>query len=121
MSEKIDYYQKEMKSVHRVKKNTIKYCMKELRDEELASEKKSIETIREFESYRKHKMRDLDQYESKLEYLPEYEKDLIDHVDVLEDDLMKFEMSLQEALVIAVEKFKEKVQANIGDMRQKTI
>lgn len=68
--------------------------MKELRDEELASEKKSIETIREFESYRKHKMRNLDQFDSKIEYLAEYEEDLLKHLDDLEDDLMKFEMSL---------------------------
>ena len=83
-----------MKIIHRTKKNTIQYCMKELRDEELASEKKSIETIQKFEGYRKHKMRDLDKYDSKIEYLPEYEKDLLDHVDKLEDDLMKYEMSL---------------------------
>jgi len=68
--------------------------MKELRDEELGSEKLSIETIQKFEGYRKHKMRDLDKYDSKLEYLSEYESDLLEHVKALEDDLMKFEMSL---------------------------
>ena len=64
--------------------------MKQLRDEELASEKKSIERIREFESYMKHKKRDLSAFESKLEYLNEYEADLLKKVDELEDDLMKF-------------------------------
>jgi hypothetical protein len=87
-----------MKAIHRVKKNTTLYCMKELRTEELESEKKSIEMIQTFEGYRKHKMRDLNEYESKLEYLNEYETDLLKHVDKLEDGLMNFEMSLQEAL-----------------------
>ena len=83
-----------MLAIHRVKKNTIQFCMSELRNEELGSEKKSIKTIQEFESYRKHKMRDLNKMESKIDYLPAYENDLKAHVDKLEDDLMTYEMSL---------------------------
>ena len=69
-----------MKNTHKLKKNTILYCMKELRDEELGSEKKSVERIREFEGYRKHKMRKLNSFESKLEYLKDYEEDLLEQV-----------------------------------------
>ena len=90
-----------MKSFHRVKKNIIQYCMKELRDEELTSEKKSIIRIQEFERYRKHKMKDLHEYESKLGILDEYQDDLLSQVDKCEDDLMNYEMSLQEALQLA--------------------
>lgn len=58
--------------------------------------------------------------DQKLEYLADYENELLTRVDTLEDDLMGFEMSLQEALQTAVDKFKEKVNANIGDMKTKT-
>lgn len=94
--------------------------MQELRNEELGSEKKSIKTIQDFESFRKHKMRDLNKMDQKLDYLPEYEHELLARVDKLEDDLMTFEMSLQDALQIAVDKFKEKVNANISEMKTKT-
>ena len=43
-------------------------------------------------------MRDLNKMESKLDYLPDYENELLAHVDNIEDDLMAFEMSLQDAL-----------------------
>ena len=46
------------------------------------------------ESFRKHKMRDLNKMESKLDHLPDYENELLTRVDLLEDDLMTFEMSL---------------------------
>lgn len=120
VNERVETYQKEMLAIHRVKKNTIQFCMKELREEELGSEKRSIERIQEFESFRKHKLRDLIKMDQKLEYLADYENELLTRVDTLEDDLMGFEMSLQEALQTAVDKFKEKVNANIGDMKTKT-
>ena len=104
-----------MKNLHKVKKNTILYCMKALRGEELMSEKKSIKIIQDFESYRKHKMRELHEHDSKAEYLDDFLADLIEKVNKLEDDLMIFEMSLQEALLIAVDKFKEKVLLSIGE------
>ena len=81
VNERVESYQKEMLAIHKVKKNTIQFCMKELRNEELGSEKKSIQTIQAYESYRKHKMRDINKMESKLEYLPDYENDLLTHVD----------------------------------------
>jgi len=120
VNERVESYQKDMREIHRVKKNTVHFCMHALRNEELASEKKSIQTIQVFESFRKHKMRDLNKMESKLGYLPDYENELLTRVDKLEDDLMTFEMSLQDALQIAVDKFKEKVNANITDMKAKT-
>ena len=39
-------------------------------------------------------MRKLQEMESKAEYYQDYEEDLKDKVDKLEDDLMTFEMSL---------------------------
>lgn len=66
-------------------------------------------------------MAELNKHDSKLEYLADFEADLLQQVDKLEDDLMNFEMSLQEALLKAVDKFKEKVQGNISDQRQRTI
>ena len=68
--------------------------MKELRGEELSSEKKSIQTIQNFESYRKHKMRELNDLDSKAEYLDEFLADLLEKVNKLEEELMIFEMSL---------------------------
>lgn len=38
IGDKVESYQKEMKAIHKVKKNAIQYCTKELRGEELASE-----------------------------------------------------------------------------------
>ena len=102
--------------LHNVKKNTILYCMQELRAEELASEKKSIESIQKFESYRKHKMRDLEEFKEKSEHFNDFEADLLNKIDLLEGDLMKFEMSLQDALDEAATKFKDKILANINDM-----
>jgi hypothetical protein len=89
--------------------------MKALRGEELASEKKSVKIIQDFESYQKHKMRELKEYDSKAEYLDDFLADLLEKVNKLEYDLMIFEMSLQEALLIAVDKFKEKVALSIGE------
>ena len=109
VNEKVEGYQKDMKAIHKVKKNTIMFCMQALRSEELSSEKKSIESIRVFEGYRKHQMRNLEDMDSKTEHYQDYEDDLKEKVDNLENDLMTYEMSLQEALVIAVDKFKEKV------------
>jgi hypothetical protein len=83
-----------MKAIHKVKKNTIMFCMNELRAEELSSEKKSIESIQEFESYRKHKMRKLDDFESKTEHYHDFEEDLKEKINKLEDDLMTYEMTL---------------------------
>lgn len=60
-------------------------------------------------------MRELGEYDSKAEYLDDFLADLIEKVNKLEDDLMIFEMSLQEALLIAVDKFKEKVLLSIGE------
>ena len=62
-------------------------------------------------------MRKLEEFESKTEHYQDFEEDLKEKVDKLEDDLMTYEMSLQEALTIAVDKFKEKVQGNINDMK----
>ena len=45
IEDKLQSYQKEMKAIHKVKKNAIQYCTKELRGEELASEQKSIVRI----------------------------------------------------------------------------
>lgn len=92
--EKVETYQKDMKNIHKIKKNTIMYCMKELRGEEIASEKKSIKVIEQFESYKKHKMRELHNIESKAEYLDDFLNDLVGKVNKLEDDLMTYEMSL---------------------------
>ena len=41
-------YQTEVKVQHRIKSDTIKYCERELRKEELLAEKKSIELIRDY-------------------------------------------------------------------------
>ena len=63
-------------------------------------------------------MRDLDEINEKAEHFNDFEADLLNHIDRLEDDLMKFEMSLQDALDEAATKFKDKIQANINDMAQ---
>ena len=54
VTEKTEIYQKSVKDIHKIKKNCIEYCMKALKKEELMSEKKSIELIGKFQSYKKH-------------------------------------------------------------------
>lgn len=110
-----------MKQLHKQKQHIIMYCTKVMRDEELLAEKKSIDLIRKFQSKKKHKLRDLDEQEDKALIIEEYETELMNSVEELEDDLMEIEMLLQEALHTSVGAFKEKVTAINGEMRQKTI
>lgn len=112
VTEKTEIYQKSVKDIHRTKKNCIEFCMKELKAEELGSEKKSIELIGKFQSYKKHIMReleDVDDKDDKMQILKKYEDDINNKVNELESKLMEFEMTLQDALNRATETLKEKV------------
>lgn len=97
VSEKTEGYQKSIKDIHRVKMNTITFCLQELQKEETLSEKKSVALISKFQSYKKHKMReldDVDEKDNKMQILKKYEDELLGKVDELEDKLMEYEMSL---------------------------
>jgi uncharacterized protein YlxW (UPF0749 family) len=86
--------------------------MKELKQEELGSEKKSIDLIGKFQSYKKHIMReleDVDDKDDKMQILKKYEDDINNKVNDLESKLMEFEMTLQDALNRSTETLKEKV------------
>jgi len=86
--------------------------MKELKAEELGSEKKSIELIGKFQSFKKHVMReleDVDDKDDKMQILKSYEDDTNNKVNELESKLMEYEMTLQDALNRATETLKEKV------------
>ena len=54
----------------------------------------SKEIVPANESYRKHKMRKLEDFESKTEHYHDFEEDLKEKINKLEDDLMTYEMSL---------------------------
>ena len=121
VSEQTQKFQGEMKMHHKDKQHKITYCSKVMRDEELLGEKRSIELIRKFQQFKKHKLREIEAEDDKQLILEEYEQQLIDAVEKLEDDLMEIEMLLQDALQSAVAQFKEMVSTIIGDMKQKTI
>jgi hypothetical protein len=110
-----------MKYNHKDKKHKITYCSKVMRDEELLGEKKSIELIRKFQQFKKHKLRELEEQEEKGLIIDDIEKELNDAVEKLEDDLMEIEMLLQDALQTAVAQFKEMINTIIADMKQQTI
>ena len=57
IQEFIEVFQKDMKKLNKDKKNVIAYCEQVLRDAEIKAEKDSIELIRVFESYKKHRLR----------------------------------------------------------------
>ena len=61
--------------------------MKALKKEELESEKKSITLIGKFQSYKKHKLReleDVDDRDNKMQILKSYEEDVNGKVSELE-------------------------------------
>ena len=107
-----------MKYNHKDKKHKITYCSKVMRYEELLGEKKSIELIRKFQQFKKHKLRELEEQEEKGMIIDDIEKELNDAVEKLEDDLMEIEMLLQDALQTAVTQFKEMINTIIADMKQ---
>lgn len=86
------------------------YCEKVLREAELNAEKESITLISDFQGKKKHKMRELEEHDSKADVLDEYQEEITVWVDLLEDDLMTIEMRLQDALAVATDNFKEKVK-----------
>jgi hypothetical protein len=114
-------YQTEVKVQHRIKSDTIKYCERELRKEELQAEKKSIELIRDYQSLKKRQYRYMESLEDKAGEIDDYEKKMVKAVEDLEEELMNIEMVLQDALQIATDKFKEKVTFIINDIKAKTI
>ena len=65
-----------------------------MRKEELGAEKKSIDLIKDFVSLRKHRFRDLEDSADKLGVIDDTEKELMDAISKLEDDLMEIEMLL---------------------------
>ena len=91
-------YQTEVKVQHRIKSDTIKYCERELRKEELLAEKKSIELIRDYQSLKKRQFRYMEALEDKAGEIDEYEKKMLKAVEDLEEELMNIEMVLQDAL-----------------------
>ena len=97
-------FQTDMKSLHKDKMNTIRYCTKEMRESELKAERDSIELIRKLLSLKKHKLRDIEENpeENNDMMIEESETDLLQQVDVLEDNLMEIEMLLQDALHLSV-------------------
>ena len=73
ISEAMQKYQAEMKNGHKEKQHIITYCEKVLRDEELMAEKKCVDMIKDFQGYKKHKLRDLDALEDKGLQIDEFE------------------------------------------------
>ena len=86
-----------------------------MREAELNSEKKSSNIIEKFVSLKKHKLRDLDEQPDKSLLLEEFEKELFDAVDILENEIMELEMHLQQALQNAMESFSSKA-SNVNNV-----
>lgn len=71
-----------------------------MRESEKEAEKESIALMEKFKNLRKHKFRLINQIQEKDEDadFDEYEDEMLEHIDKLEDDLMGVEMKLSEAL-----------------------
>lgn len=110
-----------MKIAHKDKKHKITYCSKVMRDKQILCEQQSIELIRKFQQFKKHKLRHLEDEDDKVLIMDEFETDLTNAVETLEDDLMDIEMLLQDALHSSVAQFKEMINVIIADMKQMTI
>ena len=65
VSEQTQKFQGEMKMHHKDKQHKITYCSKVMRDEELLGEKRSIELIRKFQQFKKHKLREIEAEDDK--------------------------------------------------------
>ena len=65
-----------------------------MREEELDAEKRSIEILNDLKSKKKHKYRDLDEAEDRSMVLDDTEKELVNAVNKVENDLMEIEMLL---------------------------
>ena len=115
-------YHSEMKLKHREKKNTLIYCEQVLREAEKEAEKESIQLIDKFKNFRKHKMRALQTHARRDDdaLIDKFERELIEEVERLEDELMGVEMKLSDALQQSTTDFQEKVKKIIEDMKTKT-
>lgn len=52
--------------IYKLKFNIKEYCSKKLKEAELDAEKRSIELIRSYNSFKKHTLADLDKQEDKM-------------------------------------------------------
>ena len=114
-------YQQGIKQLYNKKDNTIQYCERELRKEQLAAEKRCIEEIKRFQKYRKRAKAEMTerQVEEKVDE-DEYGDMLKGELNQMETNLMDIEMCLKAVLLTATQQFKEKVNAINNDIRTKT-
>lgn len=105
-----------MKVLNKEKKRHIIYCEEVLRKAEREAEVDSIKFIDTFKNYRKHRLRELTQKEDE-ELFDNYEENLIEVIEKLEDDLMGVEMKLQDTLGASTFDFNDRVKRLIDDMK----
>lgn len=60
MQEPIARYQTSIKQLYNQKENTIQYCERELRKEQLSAEKRCIDEIKKFQKFRKRARAELE-------------------------------------------------------------
>jgi len=121
--ELVEQFQKEMKHMNAEKKNVIAYCERVFKETEDKAERNSIDMLERFESYKKHRLREIKAEVKQRKGdgdFDEWEQEFMDAIDKLEDDLMTEEMKLQDALGDAMANFKQRVEAIIGEMNLRT-
>lgn len=110
-----------MKALHREKNNMIIYCQRVLSEAEVTAEDESIKLMQDYESYQKHKLRQVKEERKKDQCdFEKHEDEYIFTVDKLEDELMTVEMKLQDVLGQATMEYQGKVNKVIDEMKGKT-
>ena len=92
--EPLQQYQTYMKANHKKKENIIIFCQRQMRDEEIRAEKKSISILDELKSKKKYAYRTLESSTDRGMQIDEIEEDMMNFVNKVEDDLMDIEMLL---------------------------
>ena len=114
-------FQKFVKDKYFVKKDTIEFCLRELKKAEREAEKRAVMEIVKFQKIKKRmklaiemKGDDLDGDEDA------YQEKLMNELGAMENRLMDIEMSLQNVLIEATKEFAKKIVDINNDLKEKT-
>ena len=118
--EPIGKYQSVIKRLYGDKQNTIMYCERELKKEQLSAEKRCIDEIKAFQKYRKRESAKFEALGDERGEEDEYGDMLKSELKNLETRLMDIEMSLKAVLLLSTAGFREKVVLINNEIKTKT-
>lgn len=114
-------YQKGIKQVYFKKKDTIDYCLRELKKAEKEAEIRAVEMIKQFQKIKKRAKIEIESKGDELDgQEDDYGSNLKEELNSLENKLMENEMQLQNVLQEQTLEFGKKVFEMNANLKEKT-